>query len=592
MMKKESGITLIALIITIIVMLILVLVTINVAMTGGIFENSKEAAFKTEAAQIKEAATIKKAEVLSNDPDTKFFNYGITDLDNVSDSTKTKFSTKLVINQLNGDVYYLEEKVSDQEATWLEQVGIKPYDPGIYDYEDIISDLINKNPNTIVYPITGRYQSSYKDSKLGEYFITLGAGTSSENGLEGLGESDNYLRLLGLNRVLYKYEQTGYDFTDIVLDLVEPTDNPIQQEINEVMRQYPWPENTNSQDWSINDEAVDALTLQMLNYLIIENNKVTLLGYEVKKDITNSKQIMNIEEFDRNFAYVSDYVFAAGGKDKIAITGYIGNDTKIVIPQFVYDTNSKKVWEVIGTRDGNPTERTIAGHLNTFMFGGSLTDEAFNSYTVEQLESLAGNITSEFALSFDLFTYDESLKNSTDLEVKNREIIIPLIKYMVACFQGKQVTSREEVDSVSDAYYRVDPSTKYVYVYSESGAIVPAPRKNIEEVVMFVGHCKEDGDYRSMKLTKGIFTNIPTLKKITVIMSSGDCVDADNVFYGCNNVEEINMVGNGLDGSGSDTVNTNASNMWGASNSDSNKPIVNWYDIEPSNLWLRISVSP
>ena len=589
-MKKESGITLIALVITIIVMLILVLVTINVAMTGGLFENSREAAFKTEAAQIKESAEIKRAEVLAENLDTKFFSYGINDLDNVSDKTKEKFIEKLVINELDGKVYYLEEKVTQEEATWLEQVGIKPYNPGIYDYEDIIGSVLDKNPNAFIYPIVGRYQTDYTNPLIGDYFVTLGGGTTSSNQLDTLDNNDNYKRLLAINRILYKYEQTGGDFTGVQFDVVEPTDNPIQQEINAVLTQYPWPENSNSQDWSINDDALDAYTLQMLNYLIIDNNKVTLLGYEVKKDMTNSKQIMSIEEFDRNFAYISDYAFAAGGNDKIAITGYIGNDTNIVIPQFVYDTKNKKVFEVIGTMEGNPTERTIAEHLNYFMFGGSLTESEFNSYTVEQLETIAGNITSQFSLSFDLFTYDESLKNSTDLAVKNREIIIPLIKYMVLTMQGKLATSREEVDSVSDAYYRIDPTTNYLYIYSENGNVVPAPRKNFEEVVMFVGRCTEDNDYKRIKLKKGLLANIPTLEKVTIITGNGDSVDADNVFYGCNNLEEINMVGFGLDGSGSDTIYSNASNNWGASNPNPEKPKTNWYNILLTNLWVRIEV--
>ncbi len=47
-MKNQKGITLIALIITIIVMLILVAVTVTIAMDGGIFTKSKDAATKTQ----------------------------------------------------------------------------------------------------------------------------------------------------------------------------------------------------------------------------------------------------------------------------------------------------------------------------------------------------------------------------------------------------------------------------------------------------------------------------------------------------------------------------------------------------------------
>ena len=51
-MKKQNGITLIALIITIIVMLILVGVTITVAINGGLFGTAKESAKKTKNARI------------------------------------------------------------------------------------------------------------------------------------------------------------------------------------------------------------------------------------------------------------------------------------------------------------------------------------------------------------------------------------------------------------------------------------------------------------------------------------------------------------------------------------------------------------
>ena len=53
-MKKQNGITLIALIITIIVMLILVGVTINVALNGGLFKKAETATKQTEEQAILE----------------------------------------------------------------------------------------------------------------------------------------------------------------------------------------------------------------------------------------------------------------------------------------------------------------------------------------------------------------------------------------------------------------------------------------------------------------------------------------------------------------------------------------------------------
>jgi len=53
-MKKENGITLIALIITIIIMLILVIVAVSFATNGGLFDRAKKASEETEREAIKE----------------------------------------------------------------------------------------------------------------------------------------------------------------------------------------------------------------------------------------------------------------------------------------------------------------------------------------------------------------------------------------------------------------------------------------------------------------------------------------------------------------------------------------------------------
>ena len=69
-MKNKSGITLIALIITIIVMLILVGVTVTVAINGGLFKSAKEGAEGTTKARVKEQMmgeiTTKMAEKLGD----------------------------------------------------------------------------------------------------------------------------------------------------------------------------------------------------------------------------------------------------------------------------------------------------------------------------------------------------------------------------------------------------------------------------------------------------------------------------------------------------------------------------------------------
>ena len=61
-MKKNSGITLIALVITIIVMLILVMVTINIATNGGLFSYAGKASVDTEMAKEMEIVKVSATE--------------------------------------------------------------------------------------------------------------------------------------------------------------------------------------------------------------------------------------------------------------------------------------------------------------------------------------------------------------------------------------------------------------------------------------------------------------------------------------------------------------------------------------------------
>ena len=65
-MKKQNGITLIALIITIIVMLILVAVTISVALNGGLFERGRTASEKTQQEALREQAEVAKTNLYAN----------------------------------------------------------------------------------------------------------------------------------------------------------------------------------------------------------------------------------------------------------------------------------------------------------------------------------------------------------------------------------------------------------------------------------------------------------------------------------------------------------------------------------------------
>lgn len=119
-MKKESGITIVALVVTIVVMLILVGVSVTVSINGGLFNTTKESTYKTEVSQVKEALeeeiVQRKARRESVD------NITIEDLD-IPDKIKDKYKDKLII--IGKDIYYDPANIEkDNEEAWLEDMDI------------------------------------------------------------------------------------------------------------------------------------------------------------------------------------------------------------------------------------------------------------------------------------------------------------------------------------------------------------------------------------------------------------------------------------------------------------------------------------
>ncbi|MGN1271163.1 MAG: leucine-rich repeat domain-containing protein [Clostridia bacterium] len=123
-MKKEKGITLVALAITIIVMLILLGVTVTGAINGGLIGTSQEAKYKTEISQIKEAL---EEEIINRKAlKESVEDITIEDLE-ISDKLKEKFNNKLVIYAKSKDILYNPETVTKaEEMAWLEDMEIYP----------------------------------------------------------------------------------------------------------------------------------------------------------------------------------------------------------------------------------------------------------------------------------------------------------------------------------------------------------------------------------------------------------------------------------------------------------------------------------
>lgn len=113
-LKKENGITIVSLVVTIIVLIILAGVTINAVLNDGIIENATKAKFVSEIVQIKEEVKIRKL----NDTESVRF----TTLKKVI-GRDDKYNEMLSIE--NGKVVHDVEKVSDKQKEWLHEMEIE-----------------------------------------------------------------------------------------------------------------------------------------------------------------------------------------------------------------------------------------------------------------------------------------------------------------------------------------------------------------------------------------------------------------------------------------------------------------------------------
>lgn len=126
MLKKQNGITLVALIITIIVMLILVGVTVNMALNGGIFDQGNDAATKTEKETIYEQVVM--AMTLRDD--------GKINIDETYSKTKSALEEQgLKVSAMQGGMFTVEGKKGIYTYTITETQIIRETDNNASTYK-------------------------------------------------------------------------------------------------------------------------------------------------------------------------------------------------------------------------------------------------------------------------------------------------------------------------------------------------------------------------------------------------------------------------------------------------------------------------
>ncbi len=116
-LENQKGITILALIVTVIILIILAGITIStISGDNGIITNTSKAKFTTEVKDIQEQIELK--EIKSNNG--KEYQFGsLEEIIGISN----EYNNKLCME--DGKLVYIPEKVSENEAKWLEEMDIK-----------------------------------------------------------------------------------------------------------------------------------------------------------------------------------------------------------------------------------------------------------------------------------------------------------------------------------------------------------------------------------------------------------------------------------------------------------------------------------
>ena len=129
-MKKNKGITLIALVITIIILIILAAIAINAVFgENGLILRAQEAKFKTEVGVITDLVEVEKINISSTGKIT--FKEDVLDNLNIVSDQKEKYIGAGKIIYINGKLYYWNGEGAEFDSIqkqWLKDIGIGPYE--------------------------------------------------------------------------------------------------------------------------------------------------------------------------------------------------------------------------------------------------------------------------------------------------------------------------------------------------------------------------------------------------------------------------------------------------------------------------------
>ena len=148
LLKKENGITLVALVISIIVLLILAIISINLVINNGILDKAKTAVDKYSEGEIEEQIKLAYLELQAE----KLYNSNVNDDEFLTNSLKGKLNDNTLTAKVKNGKITVNTTLKDEPKTYIFKSSLgkayeykDPFDYGEYTKENI--------------PLRGRYNT-------------------------------------------------------------------------------------------------------------------------------------------------------------------------------------------------------------------------------------------------------------------------------------------------------------------------------------------------------------------------------------------------------------------------------------------------
>ena len=491
-MKKERGITLIALIITIIVMLILVGVTVNIVINGGLITVTQEAKFKTEVREIEDGLQVRKAVLLADNLGTleNITFITIDELD-IEQNLKTKFAEKLIISKESDDfvLYYNSEKVTNQEIEWLEELGIY----GQLTFKQNVERIVGSIPKIEGYAdfdaISSQVKQTYQTACIA-YGWEYGVATT----VPLANDYETYLnKKIAVEKILKIIQEAQYS-DDIVIKL--GTGDANINEIIDIANENSIFEISQTSTYSVG--YIKETIAPMYDYdfkLCISSEEGKLIIDDIGNVENNNDPLLTLmseQEAENMFKLVEKET--EDGITYLAISSYIGTETDVKIPGAIYDENGNIVKAI--------TEITSFSIPLQPIY--SLLEMSSETYTNSNVETVWRKVTGT--------EYTGTNGQETDNYIKYQELL-PILSSMGL--------------TENDVVLR-DNNIPYLYV--ENYQPLPMPETVEIETVTIPQTVENIGDKA--------FAYQTALTKVMYYVGNKPTISED-VFEGCTNLIEI-----------------------------------------------------